>query len=96
MTITTSRSDHTQEKVEVKTRLVLIKLCYLWIKRSITMVAVWKKLVQTENDSCSPEKTRNILVRELIVSPHKEDPELLLLKDREYLQKFYSLDTLNT
>ena len=34
-----------------------------------------------------------ILVRELIVSPHSENPGLLLLKYREYLQKLYSLDT---
>ena len=34
-----------------------------------------------------------ILAREVIVSPHSENPGLLLLKYREYLQKLYSLDT---
>ena len=93
MTITTSRCDHIQEKyVEIKTGLVFIKKCYFWIKRSTTIVAVWEKLGQTENDSCSPEKIRNILVGELIVSPHKENPGLLLLEYREYLQKLYSLN----
>ena len=57
------------------------------------MVAVWKQLVQTENDFCSPDQIRNIMVRELIVSPHEENPGLLLLKYREYLQKLYSLNT---
>ena len=33
------------------------------------------------------------MVGELIVSPHSENPWLLLLKYREYLQKLYSLDT---
>ena len=45
---------------------------------------------------CSPEKIKNILVRELIVSPHKENSGLLLLNYREHLQKFFSLNTLNT
>ena len=40
-----------------------------------------------------PEISSLILVRELIVSPHSENPGLLLLKHREYLQKLYSLDT---
>ena len=39
------------------------------------------------------EISSSILVRELIVSPHSENPGLLLLKYREYLQKLYSLDT---
>ena len=39
------------------------------------------------------EISSSILVRELIVSPHCENPGLLLLKYREYLQKLYSLDT---
>ena len=68
------------------------------IKKSRTMVAVRKQLVQTEKDSCSPENIRNILIdpgsRELVVSPRSENPGLLLLKYREYLQKLYSLDTL--
>ena len=53
LTIAISRSYHIQEKnVEIKTGLVLIKLCYFWIKRSKkTIVAVGKKLVQIENDS---------------------------------------------
>ena len=33
------------------------------------------------------------MVRELIVSPHSENPGLLILKYSEYLQKLYSLDT---
>ena len=61
------------------------------------MVAVRKQLVQTEKDSCSPEHIKkissSILVRELIVSPNSENPGLLLLKYREYLQKLYSVDT---
>ena len=36
------------------------------------------------------EISSSILVRELIVSPHSENPGLLLLKYREYLQKLYS------
>ena len=39
------------------------------------------------------EISSSILVRELIVSPHCENPGLLLLKYREYLQNLYSLDT---
>ena len=52
---------------------------------------------QTREDSCSPENIieiySSILVREVIVSPHIKNLRLLLLKYREYLQKFYSLDT---
>ena len=40
-----------------------------------------------------PEISSLILVRELIVSPHSENPGLLLLKYMECLQKLYSLDT---
>ena len=54
---------HSREYVKIKTGLVL-KLYYFWIERSRTIVALWKKLVQTENDSCSPEKIKYILVRE--------------------------------
>ena len=65
ITVTTSRSDHIQEKMlKVKTGVVLIKSCYFWIERSRTIVSLWKKLVQTENNSCSLEKIRYILVRE--------------------------------
>ena len=52
---------------------------------------------QTREDSCSPENIieiySSILVREVIASPHIKNLRLLLLKYREYLQKFYSLDT---
>ena len=39
------------------------------------------------------EISSSILVRELIVSPHSENPWLMLLKYREYLQNLYSLNT---
>ena len=39
------------------------------------------------------EISSSILVRELIVSPHSENPGLLLLKYRKYLQKLDSLYT---
>ena len=39
------------------------------------------------------EISSSFLVRELIVSPHSENPGLLLLKYSEYLQKLDSLDT---
>ena len=39
------------------------------------------------------EISSSILVRELIVSSRSENPGLLLLKYRDYLQKLYSLDT---
>ena len=60
-----STNDHIQEKTlkSKEVGLVLIKLCYM--KRSRTMAAVCRHLVQTEDDSCSPEKIREILVKEL-------------------------------
>ena len=37
---------------------------------------IWKKLVQTENDSCSPEKDKRKNI--LIVSPHKEKNRVIV------------------
>ena len=59
------------------------------------MVAVRKQLVQTRISAAQKisEISSSILVGEFILSPHSENPELLLLKYREYLQKIYPLDT---
>ena len=52
----------------------------------------WVGLVISAAQKIS-EISSSILVRELIVSPHSENPGLLLPKYREYLQKLYSLNT---
>ena len=59
------------------------------------MVSVRKQLVQTKIPAAQKisEISSSILVRELTVSPHSENPGLWLLKYREYSQKLYSLDT---
>ena len=59
------------------------------------MVAVRKQLVQTKIPAAQKisEISSSTMVRELTVSPHSENPGLLLLKYREYLQKLYSSDT---
>ena len=58
------------------------------------MVAAQKQLVQIKKKIPAAQKiseiSSSILVKELIVSPHSENPGLLLLKYREYLQKLYS------
>ena len=53
----------------------------------------WSRLRKIPAAQKISEISSSVLVRELIVSPHSENPGLLLLKYREYLQKPYSLDT---
>ena len=45
-------------------------MCKIWLSRAILYM--------------QPRKIKESLVRELIVSPHRKSPELLLLKNREY------------
>ena len=98
MIITTRWSDHIQENnIKVKAGLVLIN--YSHAVRSRDPEQWWLSETSWSRQRNIPaaqkilEISSSILVRELIVSPHSENPGLLLLKYREYLQKLYSLDT---
>ena len=98
MIITTRWSDHIQENnIKVKAGWVLINYSHAirsrdpeqwWLSGSS-----WSRQRNIPAAQKILEISLSILVRELIVSPHSENPGLLLLKYREYLRKLYSLDT---
>ena len=82
-----------------KAGLALINYCHAILDQEIQNNQWWlsgssrsrqRKIPAAQKIS---EISSSILVMELIVSPHSENPRLLLLKYREYLQKLYSLDT---
>ena len=80
----------TFKKITLKSKAGLVLINY-----SHAILDQEKHLVQTKIPAAQKisEISSSILVRELIVSPNSENPGLLLLKYREYLQKLYSLDT---
>ena len=99
MIITTRWSDHIRKNnIKVKSRFGTYQLysCNFrsrdpeqwWLSGSS-----WSRQRKIPAAQKISEISSSILVRELIVSPHSENPWLLLFKYREYLRKIYSLDT---
>ena len=76
------KRSNSRKNVEIKSRFGPIQVMLFWIKRSRTMVAVSWSSCSRQRMIPGAQKRSEILVKELIVIPHKENSNsgLLLLK----------------